>query len=269
MKINKWLEDEAFIAKMSFGDKYYLETLCFKVAAFLKNIPVPVCSTWDNKNKSIYFSIGDNKHYVPIDVNVAYHDYITLIDKWTRQFYPQYQVEVNTEIDYTDEEIMNLVKTGINLNDALLMRKPHSYIEVGVIEKIFIKKDEFIFNRNGEREVRRSSLPGKGMESLLPLSKFMEGIRKLSDDEEKKNYIEDNSKVSMLLREREKEIIINYSGKQLISFFNINFDNNKLYPLIALDEFQYSWGIFRIVFESKILRDDCIAVYAKKMSKEK
>ena len=94
MKINKWLEDEDFISKMKFVDKYYLETLCFKVAAFLKNIPVPVCSTWDAKNKSIYFSIGDNKHYVSVDVNIAYHDYITLIDKWTRQFYPQYKVEV-------------------------------------------------------------------------------------------------------------------------------------------------------------------------------
>ena len=269
MKINKWLEDEDFISKMKFVNKYYLETLCFKVAAFLKNIPVPVCSTWDAKNKSIYFSIGDNKHYVSVDVNIAYHDYITLIDKWTRQFYPQYQVEVNTEIEYADEEIMSIVKTGVNLNDALLMRKPHSYIEIGVIEKIFIKKDEFIFSRNGEREVRRSSLPGKGMDSLLPLSKFMEGIRKLSDNEEKKNYIEDNSKIVQFLRDREQEIIINYSGKQMLNFFAINFEDNKLFPLIPIDDFQYHWGIFRVIFESKNLRDDCLAVYVKKLSKEK
>jgi hypothetical protein len=266
MRINSWLENEAFISKMKFNNLYYLETLCFKVAAFLKNIPVPVCATWDNKNKSIYFSIGENKHYIPIDTNIAYYDYITLIDKWARQFYPQYQVEIDTEIEYTDKEIMGLVSQGVSLNDAILMRKPHSYIEIGVIEKIFIKKDEFIFNRNGEREVRMS---GKGVSSPFPLSKFMEGIRKVSDPNEKKVYIEEHSKSIVPLRDREKEIVINYSGSQMLNFIKINFEDNKLYPLIPIDEFQYHWGIFRVVFESKILRDDCLALYAKKLSKEK
>lgn len=266
MKINTWLEDEQFISKMNFDDQYYLETLCFKIAAFLKNIPVPVCSTYDRSHKSIYFLIGDNKHFLPIDVNISYYDYITLIDKWTRQFYPQYEVKINTEIEYTDIEIMKLVQEGINLNDALLMRKPHSYTEVGIIEKIFIKKDEFIFTRNGIKEIRMSGL---GVQTPLPLSKFMEGIREISNNNEKKNYIEKNSKFIMNLRTAEKEIIINYSGKQMINFIRINFDNNKFYPLIAIDDFQYSWGIFRIIFESKNLRDDCITIYMKKLNKEK
>jgi len=265
MKINKWLEDEQFISKMNFSDKYYLETLCFKVAAFLKNIPVPVCSTWDASHKSIYFSIGDNKHFLPIDVNIAYYDYVTLIDKWARQFYPQYKVKIDTEIEYTDKEIMHFVQEGIDLNDAILRKKPHSYVEIGIIEKIFIKRDEFIFNKNGIREVRMSGL---GVQNPLPLSKFMESIRRISDDSEKKIYIEENSKSIMNLKIYEKEIIINYSGKQMINFFRINFYDNKVYPLVAIDEFQYTWGVFKIIFESKNLRDDCIAVYMKKLNKE-
>jgi len=266
MKVNSWLENEQFISKMKFSDPYYLETLCFKIASFLKNVPVPVCSTYDAQHRSIYFSIGDNKHYLTLDTNISYYDFVTLIDKWTRNFYPQYKVEVNTEIEYTDEEIMELVKTGVNLNDAILMRKPYSYIETGIIEKIYIKRDEFIFNKDGEREIRMS---GTGVSNALPLSKFMEGIRQISNDVEKKQYIEDNSRVVQILKDSNKEIIINYSGKQLINFFSINFSDNKNAPLNQIDEFQYQWGNFRVIFESKILRDDCLAVYAKKVSKEK
>lgn len=268
MKVNSWLENEQFIQKIKFHDKYYLETLCFKVAAFLKNIPVPVCATYDAQHKSMYFSIGENKHYITLDTNIAYYDFITLIDKWTRQFYPQYNVKIDTEIEYTDEEIMELVKNGVNLNDALLMRKPYSYIETGVIEKIFIKKDEFIFNKNGVRELRRSSLPGTGISSVLPLSKFMENIRRLKVDEDKKDYIEINSRFIQNLKDSEKEIIINYSGKQMINFVSINFHDYKKYPLVAIDDFQYQWGNFKIIFESKSLRDDCLAVYSKKLVKD-
>ena len=266
MKVNSWLENEQFIAKMDFKDKYYLQKICFKVAAFLKNVPVPVCATWDNLHGSMYFSIGENKHYLALDVHISYYDFVTLIDKWTRQFYPQYKVQVDTEIEYTDEEILDLAKKGINLNDALLMRKPYSYIESGVIEKIFIKRDEFIFNKNGENQIR---LSGTSVSNPLPLSKFMEGIRKISDDVEKKNYIEQNSRVVQILKDNDKEIIIDYSGRQMLNFFAINYEDYKNFILEQIDEFQYKWGKFRVIFESKLLRDDCLALYTKKLSKEK
>jgi hypothetical protein len=266
MKVNSWLENSQFISKMGFNDTYYLETLCFKIASFLKNVPVPICATWDKTHQSIYFSIGDNKHFIPVKTDVAYYDYITLIDQWARQFYPQYVVDVETEIPYTDEEIMELVKQGTNLNDAILMKKPYSYVEQGRIEKIFLKRDEFILNINGQKEIRISS---KSINNIIPLSKFMESIRQLQTDNEVKEFIDNNSRKLFNLMDKEKEIIINYSGAQMINFFNINFQDMKQFSLEQIDEFQYKWGIFHIIFESKILRDDCLDIYAKKLKKEK
>lgn len=266
MKVNSWLENSQFISNMGFKDTYYLETLCFKVSAFLKNVPVPICATWDKTHQSIYFSIGNNKYFIPVKTGVAYYDYITLIDQWARQFYPQYVVDVETQIPYTDEEILELVKQGTNLNDAILMKKPYSYVEQGRIEKIFLKRDEFILNINGQKEIRISS---KSINNIIPLSKFMESIRQLKNDDEVKQFIDDNSKKLFPLVDKDKEIVINYSGAQMINFFHINFPDMKQYALEQIDEFQYKWGMFHIIFESKMLRDDCLDIYGKKIKKEK
>lgn len=266
MKVNSWLENSQFISNMGFKDTYYLETLCFKVSAFLKNVPVPICATWDKTHQSIYFSIGNNKYFIPVKTDVAYYDYITLIDQWARQFYPQYVVDVETQIPYTDEEILELVKQGTNLNDAILMKKPYSYVEQGRIEKIFLKRDEFILNINGQKEIRISS---KSINNIIPLSKFMESIRQLKTDDEVKQFIDDNSKKLFPLVDKDKEIVINYSGAQMINFFHINFPDMKQYALEQIDGFQYKWGMFHIIFESKMLRDDCLDIYGKKIKKEK
>lgn len=266
MKSNKWLESPEFISKIKFYDKYYLETLFHKVSSFIKNAPVPILSTWDAQHNSIYLSIGDNKQFFPIDTNIAYYDYITLMKRWCMSYYPSYSVKVDVEIPYTDEEIMNMVKEGIDLNDALLARKPFSYIETGMIEKVYIKKEEFIFNINGKREMRCSGniLEGK----IIPMSKFMEGVRQIQGDNELKEYIFSNSKKVSDIEVSKEFIDIDYSGSQMINFFSINFDDLKSFKLIKENDFEYKWGNFLIKFESKMLAKDCLALYEEMISKE-
>lgn len=261
MKSNRWLESPEFISKVKFFDLYYLETLFHKVAAFIKNAPIPILSTWDAQHGSIYLSVGGNKQFFPIDVNIAYYDYVTVMKRWCSQFYPSYKVQVNTQIPYTDSEIMLMVKDGMDLNDAILARKPHSYIEKGVIEKVYIKKEEFIFNINGQREIRCSGniLEGK----IIPMSKFMESIRQIKTDEELKTYIFENSKRVSLINYSDEVIEIDYSGNQMINFFKINFEDLQVYELIEIDPFIYKWGNFLIKFESKMLAKDCIKIYTE------
>ena len=55
----------------------------------------------------------------------------------------------------------------------------------------------------------------------------------------------------------------------MLNFFAINYEDYKNFILEQIDEFQYKWGKFRVIFESKLLRDDCLALYTKKLSKEK
>jgi hypothetical protein len=278
-KINKWLENPDFLDKISFKDKYYLETLFHKIAAFIKNAPIPILSTWDNEHKSIYLSIGENKQFFTVSTDIAYYDVITLMRKWCIKFYPQYEIELEKQVEYTDEEIVEELvgKQGMNLNDAILARKTIKYIEKGIIEKVYFgdneNRDRFVLNVNGVQQLRLSGNITKGI--IMPISEFMDGIRKFSKEKEKytqqdvKNYIELNSRFIKELKQ-ENEILINYSGRQMLNFIDINFD--LLYPEYDLtqlpnNDFTFVWGRFKLTFNSKILIDDCLALYNKKIIK--
>jgi hypothetical protein len=277
MKVNKWLENTDFLEKIKFKDSYYLETLCFKVAAFLKNVPIPVISSWDDSHKSIYLSIGDNKQFFALDTNISYYDMITLMKRWCTQFYPQYEIEVEKQIEYTDEEIVNdlVGKQGMNLNDAILARKTIKYIEKGIIEKVFFgdneNRDKFILNINGQRQIRLTGNISNGI--IMPISEFMEGIRKFSKEKDKytpldvKNYIEQNSKYILNLKNK-NEVLITYRSHQMINFIKVNFP--ELYPEYELEQqedFVYTWGRFKLIFDSKALIRDCLQEYQKLIAK--
>lgn len=277
MKANKWLENTDFLEKIKFKDAYYLETLCFKIAAFIKNAPVPIISSWDNDHKSIYLTIGENKQYFKLDTNIAYYDMITLMKRWCTQFYPQYEIEMEKQVEYTDEEIVNdlVGKKGMNLNDAILARKTIKYIERGIIEKVFFgdneNRDKFILNVNGERQIRLTGNISNGI--IMPISEFMEGIRKFSKDKESytqydvNNYIEQNSKYITSIKKKE-EVLITYKSMQMINFIKINFSD--LYPEYELEQqedFVYTWGRFKLIFDSKSLIRDCLQEYQKLIAK--
>lgn len=277
MKANKWLENTEFIEKIKFKDAYYLETLLFKIAAFIKNAPVPIISSWDNDHKSIYLSIGDNKQFFQLDTNIAYYDMITLMKRWCNPFYPQYELEVEKQVEYTDEEIVNelVSKQGMNLNDAILARKTVKYIERGIIEKVFFgdtdNRDRFILNINGVRQIRLAGNISNGI--ILPIGEFMEGIRKFSKEKEKytqqdvKDYIEHNSKYISDLKNK-GEVLITYKGMQMLNFIRINFvDLYPDYELEQQEDFVYTWGKFKLIFDSKSLIRDCLESYNKSIAK--
>lgn len=265
-KANWWLEDQEFISRTEFHDLYYMETLCKYVSNMVKNIPIPVLTSYDKKNKAIYFSIGRIKKGFPIDVNIAYFDYTTLIKKWLRQFFPSYEVELEVEVGLTEEEILDKVRIEkVDLNDALLMKKKEKVIEKGVIEKITILKDEFILNRNdgGIRELRMSG----SVEYPMSLSTFMDKLKNIQNQMKRYDFIFENSHVIRELRESTQDINISYQGEQLINFFKINFDDMRKYSLEKIDDFHYQWGVFKIRFESVSLRNDCLNFYNNEMEK--
>jgi len=231
---NKWLENPDFLDKIKFKDKYYLESLFHKISAFIKNAPVPILASFDSEHKSIYLSIGDNKQYFQLNTDIAYYDMITLMKRWCIQFYPQYEIETEKQIEYTDEEIVNdlVAKQGMNLNDAILARKTINYLERGIIEKVYFgdndNRDRFILNLNGKRQLRLTGNITKGI--IMPISEFMNGIRKFSKQKENysqkdvKDYIELNSVFIKELKDV-NEVLITYRGRQMLSFIEINFQD--------------------------------------------
>lgn len=267
-KINWWLEDSEFLSKSNFPDLYYFETVCKYIANMIKNIPIPVLATYDSKNKAIYLSVGSkNKKGFPLDINIAYYDYTTILKRWLYQFYPKYEIEYFEEVELTIEEMTEKVKTDkISLNDALLLRKKIVVQEKGIIEKITMLKDEFILNKNGKRQVRISG------SSVYPmsLSMFMSKLKILNKEQEKYDFIFQNSSFIKELEDSHKqEILVNYQGLQLLNFFIINFDDLKQFPLESIDPFNYKWGNFKIKFESQSLKNDCLSFYEKEIEKLK
>ena len=262
-KPNFWLEDRDFLLKTGFQDLYYLETLCVQISNFIKNIPIPVLTSYDSKHKRIYFSIGSDKKGIPINTDVAYPDYITMIRRFLEPFYPKYEVKIKNYISLSDDDILKKVKEGMDMNDALNLTQEVFTNEVGVIERIQMLDDQFILNVNGERELRISG----SIQKPLTLSNFLKEFR-LLPIEDRKVFLEDNSTIIKKLPESNKEVLITYQGKQLYKFFEINFPDLKQYTFTKIDTYIYKWGKFKIKFESRSLMEDCLSFLEKAKMRE-
>lgn len=263
MKNNAWLEDKEFIQKSTFDDKYYFEILGKHVSNYIKNVPIPVLTTYDSVNKRIYFSVGSLSKSWEIDVDVSYRDYITIVNRWLCQFFPKYEINKKVERLLTEYEIAKMrdeaIKNGetFNINDAMKQTKEVEVIEKGIIEKITLTSDEFILNLNEDKFVMVS---GTRYEPL-PLSKFLKTIRTLKTDEEKAEFIEKNSTMVKKMGEPLKKIPIAYQGKQMLNFFIINWQDLCKEEMVRIEPMEYEWGNFIVKFESETIRADCIKYY--------
>lgn len=265
MKPNEWLDSSSekgrkFLSKLDFHDMYYFESLAIHLTDFLRNTPVPILTTWDAKNKRIYFSIGKESSFFPVSTEISYDDYLTQVERWTKNYYPQYKVEVKKEVPLSDEEIYEKVREGYDLNDAILLTKEIIKEEFGMIERIYIMEDKFKFNlNNNEWSIRMSGILNK---DIIPLSKFLKELRTKESDEEIREYILNNSfeisKINSSIDSKMK--YINYSGMQMVNFFKINLPDLKDYPIIKQDRDEVVWGPYIVQFESDILRDDCMRI---------
>lgn len=264
MKPNEWLETREFLKKIDFMDEYYLVELCKHLANFLKSIPISVLAEWDRKsNDRLYINVGPNSKSFEIDTDISYYDFIKLIKNWLIQFFPQYKVEVEEEVDYTKEEMWEMIKEeGLNPNDVLDMKKKEKREEVGIIERIILKNDEFIFNIDGDRFIRMSGTLG----NVLPLSQFLKKLRPDNNlnDEEIRNYILNNSIEIKKYKDSRETIVINYPSHQMLNFFIINLSDMKDEKIVRTDVKSYRWGKFKIKFEHNLICKDCLKYVREK-----
>jgi hypothetical protein len=218
-KDNWWLSDNYYLDSTTFKDKLYLHELVIEVREYIFKAPVPIVSFWIDEKHSILFKVGkDNHKLIKVSVDIATKDFVTLIEHWSKQFYPQYKVEEIIEKPLTQEEKIQGIKEGLfNLDESFNRTKKTKIQESGIITRVFFMEDKFTILINGHKQVRLTG----NYSTPLPISVFLKNIRKIKDPVEKKAYIfnystKQNDKV------KEKEILINYIGKKLINFFKIN-----------------------------------------------
>lgn len=264
MKPNDWLSDNEFLQKVKFYDKYYLLSLCVYIDNFIKNIPIPCITTWDYRHEQIYFSVGQESKPFKVDINIAYRDYVTLVQRWLQQFYPKYEVEIEKDIPLPDNEIWKIVKKdGIRLDDAILITKKIKEKEIGIIEKVFFKEDKFILNVNNNRFLMMSGTN----DFICPISTFLPVLRNITDDKEKKNYILNNSKELKLLEKKEDIIEINYPGFQMKNFVEINYSDLKDEDFRKIDVRKWKWKNYILNIETNMLESDILEFLRNKNHK--
>jgi hypothetical protein len=257
LKANEWLESDAFIAKMDYPNKDFVKSLTRVIASFVWEAPVPILTTWDPLHKRIYFSIGTDKRYFELDENVDNYDYIVNVSRWAYKYFPYYELDEEKEVELSDDEILAKVQKGVNLDDAILLRKKIQIKERGTLVKVDLGNDQFVLDINGDGFVRISGT----LNNPKTLSIFLKELRLIQDNKERKNFIFQNS--VELKKLPEKPIIkIAHQKNKMINFFIIHYPDLKHEPIIkneeTLNNLEYKWGRFLIRFEDNELRDYCM-----------
>ena len=251
MKPNEWLETPKFIDKIDFYDKYYLYALLKHIANYIKNVPIPMLTTWDSVHKSVYFKIGKvESNFFPVDINIHYDDYISAVEYWAQQFYPQYTCMVEVEKQPSEIEVIASLKNGKNFEDALTDVVKTKEMERGIIERVYITKDEFILNVNGNKSLRLSGT----FENPVSLSSFMHTLRNIEADDIRE-YIYSNSTFQRIIHQSPL-LVIQRKGVEMMKFIEIHSPYMKDEKLVKLDPRKLQWGKYTLHLDSNKLEDD-------------
>jgi hypothetical protein len=218
---NWWLVDKYFIDNTSFNDKMYFYELGSDIKEYTHKAPIPIVTKWLDDKHSILVKIGkENSKVFKCSSDISTKDFVTLIENWSQQFYPSYEITEVKKIPLSSQEKADGIKEGrFSLDESFNQYQEKAVIEKGIITRVFFLEDKFTISINGKKEVRMTG----NFSTALPISQFLKSVRKIKDPEQLKAYIfsystKQNSNV------REKEISINYTGKKLINFFKINKD---------------------------------------------
>jgi len=222
----KQLEDTEFVQEFDLENKYYLEVLFKKIKNFLIHIPVPYVLDFDKERNILFLRIGNNKKSFQLNHNIYYKDFITMMKDWAVQFYPQYVLED----------------------------------EYGIILKIFFKTNEFLFFRNGVKELRYA-----GMRNVLvSLSDLLKTVRTFTENKDIKDFIIHNSTLIEVIENNDQRISIAYDEQMMKNFFMINFNELRNYQVERKDVRTYMIGKYDICFVSDLSEKECLDYLAER-----
>lgn len=264
IKYNSWMENPDFIENMHFKDKYYLRNLLNVLSSFIKKCPLPIVTYWHYKTPSISIQFRDKENFFKISTNIAIQDWIQLVDRSLREYYPQYNIVTSEDRPLNNEEIeLGIRKGKFGLDEAFNMFSSHKVKEDGIIDQIYLPSDEFRFTKNSLSEIRMSG----NVQTMKSLSLFLREIRSIHDHEHVRAYINENSRLVKHISDRTENILIDYKGDKLINFFIINKNYILSTKVIYEDSLIHIYGKFTIVFESDSHYNDCMSILKRNNAK--
>ena len=268
---NNHLSDKKYLQGLGYEDDHYLINLCQKLWEFIKNAPVPVyTSIFKNKQDNVFIklAIGDISQVYRVDVNIYPFDFIYRFKQFAMLYYPQFEFTESIEAELETEEMLEKVaNTEISLNEVVFLTKTVEILRKGIIQKVTLLKDEFLFENDGKKEVRTSLIADK-IEDILPVKKFIQHVRCMyygkEDGKKIRDYIIENSKCINILPDEENEVIINYPNNMMRNFIKIHFEELKDLPLNKETSLVYTWGKFKLIFTDDLTEQECIKYYGKR-----
>ena len=260
-----WLKNRDAIRNSSFEDKHYLVELYEEFKDYLYKCPTVIKTEWSEDRHKIICKIGSHKKSFKVNTKVSPKDFVTMIELWAYKYYPKYLVNIEQEIPLDIEErVKAITDKGLSLEESLSDTKKVISVEKGIITRVFIPEDRFTILVNGKKSVRLSGT----LFNPLPLSSFLKTLRSLyieSNNMEianskireyiNSNSIIDNSEV------KEKEILINYVGKQLDNFFIINRKELSKNEIIEVSDKTVRIGRFLITFYSEDKKNELLSKF--------
>ena len=257
MKPNQWMMDKAQLLEKfpNFSDQYYLQELCSHLSAYLRRCPVKVLCIDNGKSNKLIFRVKSESESFELDPDIAYHDFIFMVERqWLRQFFPSYEFKDSERVVCTDAEMTSLLEN--HTVDNLLSKTELGYKEqvtkkFGRITKIALMDDRFKIETNEGSFWRITK---------LPLSQFLDELRTLEDDREKKQWIDSKSTILNQVKGlTQRSYQLTHTPKQLLNFFRIRKDSMKKYlvTLLPLVDEVYQWGPFLFKFASPQHEAEC------------
>jgi len=260
LKPNRWLTNETFLERIVFPDKKYLFKLFRLLSKYLIKCPVPVVTSWNFQKPKLIFKVGqENVKSFVINSQISQNDFINLIERWLRKFFPQYIYEYKKERLLTSKEAIEYIKNGnATPENVFNIKIKEKFSEVVMIEKVFMLDDEFRININGKKFFYLS---------IIPISELLRNFRRLKYSDDKNRYLTSNSKFinpvsyEELAKNTNKEIPLDYKGEVLKNFFRINVVSYFNWNIKRIDNNKYKWFLFTFQFDDEKEKEECFEIY--------
>lgn len=256
MKSNKWLINEKELKEISDRNKFKTDfyLLCSKIYTTVLGFPTPCISTFFEREKYFCFMIGKNILKIKFnDEEIVDYNFCEIIRVWAYKFFPHYTIEEEIEKEYNTYELNKLVE---NKNIDELINEKELILKNFKIEKIFVKNDSFLVKIGNDNFIMMTK-------ANIPLSLFLKKLRRIKNNEDKKEFIEKNTKKIMQINDINKNIDIDYKGKQLEEFFKIRIVSYFNENFKRIGELIYRWGKFIFRFENEIEIENTIFILEK------
>ena len=260
LQTTDWIKDSLVNELIQSGYYEHFKNLCSYLYTFSNSIPIPSVITFDQKEKKFYISIGNKFCFIPYYNDMAKHDFIELVSRWTRRYYPKYILSAKQNRPLTEEEIALEIQKGTSIDEVFEMTRVVKIKEKGIVELVSIKEDILHLSVNGNKFIYMSKPNPIGQGNINSISQVLRDFRHCDNMKDRKNIITSRMRPIVELKKPKPVTITNYSESFLLNFFKVRVISLYEEPINYIEHLTYRWGKFEITFPDIEIKKKCFKI---------